>query len=306
MQAFYSDHFVLPLPEGHKFPMAKYSRLRERILAEGVVPLDALTEAPAVSWDDLRLVHTAGVRRRRGHRHACHAKSSGASAFPGRPEWSSARAARWAPPSPRRTRRSTPASGPTSPAARITRSRIAGRASACSTTSPWPRGCCNVTGMRGASPSSISTCTRATGRPRSSTAIRSVFTFSMHGEKNFPFKKETSHLDVALADGTGDADYLAALERHLPLVLERTPAGFHLLPRGRGPVRGRPPRAPQADDRRPAPPGRDPAPGVPPGGPARGDLDERRLRHGHRRHRHHSRQHDPHCGATVVYGNLGI
>ena len=30
MRAYYSDHFVLPLPEGHKFPMAKYSRLRER------------------------------------------------------------------------------------------------------------------------------------------------------------------------------------------------------------------------------------------------------------------------------------
>ena len=34
MRAFCSDHFVLPLPEGHKFPMAKYSRLRERILRD--------------------------------------------------------------------------------------------------------------------------------------------------------------------------------------------------------------------------------------------------------------------------------
>ncbi|MDP1782946.1 MAG: histone deacetylase, partial [Hydrogenophaga sp.] len=31
MQAFYADHFVLPLPEGHRFPMAKYARLRERL-----------------------------------------------------------------------------------------------------------------------------------------------------------------------------------------------------------------------------------------------------------------------------------
>jgi acetoin utilization deacetylase AcuC-like enzyme len=35
--AFYSDHFVLPLPADHKFPMAKYARLRERILDRGVV-----------------------------------------------------------------------------------------------------------------------------------------------------------------------------------------------------------------------------------------------------------------------------
>ena len=38
-----------------------------------------------------------------------------------------------------------------------------------------------------------------------------VFTFSMHGAKNFPFHKETSDLDVEFADGTGDDEYLAAL-----------------------------------------------------------------------------------------------
>ena len=59
MRAFYSDHFVLPLPEGHKFPMAKYSRLRERILANGIMPPGDLHEAPAASWEDLRLVHAA-------------------------------------------------------------------------------------------------------------------------------------------------------------------------------------------------------------------------------------------------------
>ena len=60
MKAFYSDQFVLPLPEGHKFPMAKYAGLRERILAEDILRPDDLQEAPAASWDDLRLVHTAG------------------------------------------------------------------------------------------------------------------------------------------------------------------------------------------------------------------------------------------------------
>ena len=59
MRAFYSDHFVLPLPEGHRFPMATYARLRERIIADGIVPPDRLTEAPLAAWDDLRLVHTA-------------------------------------------------------------------------------------------------------------------------------------------------------------------------------------------------------------------------------------------------------
>ena len=59
MRAFYSDHFVLPLPEGHRFPMAKYSRLRERVIGTGIVAPGRLIEAPAASWDDIRLVHTA-------------------------------------------------------------------------------------------------------------------------------------------------------------------------------------------------------------------------------------------------------
>ena len=48
-----------------------------------------------------------------------------------------------------------------------------------------------------------------------------VFTFSMHGAKNYPFRKETSDLDVELRDGTDDAAYLAALGGALPAVLAR-------------------------------------------------------------------------------------
>jgi acetoin utilization deacetylase AcuC-like enzyme len=47
-----------------------------------------------------------------------------------------------------------------------------------------------------------------------------VFTFSLHGANNFPFRKEVSDLDVTFADGTGDDEYLAALREHLPRVLD--------------------------------------------------------------------------------------
>lgn len=43
-----------------------------------------------------------------------------------------------------------------------------------------------------------------------------VFTFSMHGAKNFPFHKVPGTLDVELEDGTGDEAYLALLQTHLP------------------------------------------------------------------------------------------
>ena len=46
-----------------------------------------------------------------------------------------------------------------------------------------------------------------------------VYTFSMHGAKNFPFHKVPGTLDVELDDGTDDAAYLARLESHLPTVL---------------------------------------------------------------------------------------
>lgn len=51
----------------------------------------------------------------------------------------------------------------------------------------------------------------------------SVFVFSMHGEKNFPFRKFPADLDVALPDGTGDQDYLRALTDHLSAVFEFRP-----------------------------------------------------------------------------------
>jgi len=47
-----------------------------------------------------------------------------------------------------------------------------------------------------------------------------VFTFSMHGERNYPLAKMHSNLDVPLRDRVGDAEYLDSLQRHLPRVLD--------------------------------------------------------------------------------------
>jgi acetoin utilization deacetylase AcuC-like enzyme len=52
----------------------------------------------------------------------------------------------------------------------------------------------------------------------------SVFTFSMHGERNYPAAKMRSDLDVGLRDGVEDAEYLDALRRHLPFVLDAADA----------------------------------------------------------------------------------
>lgn len=58
------------------------------------------------------------------------------------------------------------------------------------------------------------------------TANDAVFTFSMHGRTNYPFKKETSDLDIALEDGTDDAQYLKILEDTLPKLVDTVKPDF--------------------------------------------------------------------------------
>jgi len=53
-----------------------------------------------------------------------------------------------------------------------------------------------------------------------------VFTFSMHGAKNFPMEKEHSDLDIGLPDGTEDKTYLHQLNEHLPALLDQEKPDF--------------------------------------------------------------------------------
>lgn len=59
-----------------------------------------------------------------------------------------------------------------------------------------------------------------------------VFTFSMHGEKNYPHRKEKSDLDVELPDGIGDEDYLKLLEKQLPQLIENFEPDFIIYQSG--------------------------------------------------------------------------
>ena len=55
MQAFYSEHFVLPLPPGHRFPMQKYQMLRYQLHAQ--LPQIRMLQATEASAGELALVH---------------------------------------------------------------------------------------------------------------------------------------------------------------------------------------------------------------------------------------------------------
>jgi acetoin utilization deacetylase AcuC-like enzyme len=237
VRAFYSDHFVLPLPEGHKFPMAKYSGLRERILAEGIVLPQDLHEAPAASWDDLRLVHDAayvdavanGTLPRDAQRRI---------GFP------------WSPQMVERSRRSVGATIAASRAAR--EDGVAANLAGGTHHGFADRGedFCVFNDVavaarvlqRDCHARRITVVDLDVHQGNGTAAIfagdDTVFTFSMHGEKNFPFRKETSDLDVALADGTRDEDYLELLRSHLPQVLTRHQPDFVFYLAGADPYEG--------------------------------------------------------------------
>jgi acetoin utilization deacetylase AcuC-like enzyme len=237
VKAFYSDHFVLPLPDGHKFPMAKYSGLRERILSEGILRPDDLHEAPAAAWEDLLLVHApeyvdavaSGTLPREMQRRI---------GFP------------WSPQMVERSRRSV---GATIAAATAALDDGAAANLAGGTHHAFAdrgEGFCVF--------NDVAVAARVLQREHHANRIAildldvhqgngtasifdgdpSVFTFSMHGDKNFPFKKETSDLDVPLADGTGDDEYLSLLSTHLHQVLNRHRPDFVFYLAGADPFEG--------------------------------------------------------------------
>jgi acetoin utilization deacetylase AcuC-like enzyme len=58
LHAWTSARYVIPLPSGHRFPIEKYARLRDRVVADGLISEERLHEPARASADDLRLVHT--------------------------------------------------------------------------------------------------------------------------------------------------------------------------------------------------------------------------------------------------------
>jgi len=217
--------------------MAKYSRLRERILADGIVSPDDLHEAPLATIADLRLVHTPeyvdavatgtvprAIQRRIG--------------FP------------WSPQMVERSRRSVGATIAASHAAldEGVAANLAGGTH--HAFADRGEGFCVFNDVAVAArvlqqhqlARRIAIVDLDVHQGNGTAAIfsgdASVFTFSMHGDKNYPFKKEVSDLDVPLADGTGDDEYLSLLQSHLPDVLNRHQPDFVFYLAGADPFEG--------------------------------------------------------------------
>jgi acetoin utilization deacetylase AcuC-like enzyme len=237
VRVFYCDHYVLPLPPGHTFPIAKYRLLRERVVAEGIVAEADLVEPPAASEADLLRVHTAEYVRK---------------VFTGTLSADEARAIGlpWSPGLVERSRRSV---GGTTGAARAALAEGVGVNLAGGTHHAFPdrgSGYCVFNDVAVAARA-----LQAEGAVRNvvvldldvhqgdGTAVvfagdPSVFTLSVHGAKNFPLRKQRSDLDLELPDGTGDGAYLEAVERGVAEAIERSGAELAFYLAGADPFAG--------------------------------------------------------------------
>jgi acetoin utilization deacetylase AcuC-like enzyme len=214
MHIYYTDRYVLPLPPGHRFPMAKYEMLRHRVVAAGLNGEDPLSEPPAATDVEILRAHDRGYLARvvSGGLTPAEVRRIG---FP----WTEAMV--------ERSRRS---SGATLAACRAALERGAGVNLAGGTHHAFRdrgEGYCvfNDAAIAALAMQAeglarrvvIVDCDVHQGNGTASIFATdpTVYTFSIHGANNFPFRKERSDLDIELPDGTGDAVYLAALERGL-------------------------------------------------------------------------------------------
>ena len=222
MKIFYTDHFVLPLPEGHRFPMSKYSRLRERVVESGIVPPHELVEPEPATRAQLLTVHTRDYVSRvfDGELTMQEQRRIG---FP------------WSPAMVERSRRSV---GATISAARAAlRDRFAVNLAGGTHHAYADQGegycifndvavairCLQSDELIGRAV--IFDCDVHQGNGTASIFHddRNVFSFSVHGSNNFPFRKERSSLDMPLPDRAGDDEYLAAISAGLATAFAAPP-----------------------------------------------------------------------------------
>jgi acetoin utilization deacetylase AcuC-like enzyme len=219
VRLYYTDHFELPLPPTHRFPMDKYRRLRRRVASSDSHRHDPLLVPPAATDEQLLLCHDADYLQRvkTGSLSTMEARRIG---FP------------WSPKMVERSRRST---GATIAAARgalaenIAANLAGGTHHAFAAAG---EGYCVFNDAAVAirvlqSEGSIAkACVidldvhQGNGTASIFAGDDSVFTFSMHGARNFPIRKVAGDLDVPLEDGTRDEDYLEKLSTAL-LQLDR-------------------------------------------------------------------------------------
>jgi acetoin utilization deacetylase AcuC-like enzyme len=220
MKAFYCDHFVLPLPNGHRFPMPKYAALRERVAEHPGIRLHV---PPGATDAQLGRVHSARYLSAvvSGSLAPAEVRRIG---FP------------WSPELVERSRRSV---GGTIAAARVALEEGWAVNLAGGTHHAYAdhgEGFCvfndvavavrDLQAHRRVARAAVVDLDvhQGNGTAALFAGDASVFTVSVHGAGNYPFRKERSDLDIDLPDGTEDGPFLDAVERGVDAALRSRPS----------------------------------------------------------------------------------
>jgi acetoin utilization deacetylase AcuC-like enzyme len=234
MNLFYSDPFTFPLPEGHSFPVEKYALLRKRITEGSIVRPEEILMADAATQQDILRVHPPDYVHRfmQGRLSPAEMRRIG---FP------------WSPELVERAMRSCGATiqacfaafedGLSANLAGGTHHAFKDRGEGYCIFNDVAVAARKMQAEKGIRRVTIIDCDVHQGNGTAALFAEdpSVFTFSIHGDKNFPFHKERSDLDIALEDGTGDDGYLDALEQGLAKVFEAQQAELAIYIAGADP-----------------------------------------------------------------------
>jgi acetoin utilization deacetylase AcuC-like enzyme len=238
MRLFPSDRYPLPLPDGHRFPAAKYALLRRRLEAHAAAGAAfEFVEPHAATDDELVRVHDRAYVGRvlSGRLSREEVRRIG---FP------------WSPELVARSLRSTGAAVDAAAAALAdgVAASLAGGTHHAGT--DWGEGYCvfNDTAVAAREMQARAAVRRVlildcdvhqgNGTAQIFAGDDSVFTMSIHGARNFPLRKHPGSLDVGLDDGTGDEAYLAALAAALRESFARARADLVLYIAGADPYAG--------------------------------------------------------------------
>ena len=220
MHASYSDRYVIKLPDNHRFPIIKYSMIRDRLVAGGTLGPGQVVEPELAAREDILLVHSADYYDRL----ACGQLTPREVRRLGLP-WSEALVSR--------SRFSVAGTVAAARAALVEGAAANLGGGTHHAFADHGEGFCVLNDIAIAI-----RLLRAEGLIRRACVIDcdvhqgngtahifaddpEVFTLSLHGEKNYPLVKQQSTLDVGLDDGTRDKEYLDALARALPRAVER-------------------------------------------------------------------------------------
>jgi acetoin utilization deacetylase AcuC-like enzyme len=223
MKCAYHPAYHVTLPPGHPFPMSKYPLLKAQLLSEGIIAPQDLIQPEPLDQQTLCVVHTP--------EYLAKLQSSGLSAQETRRlgmPWSDEL---WL--------RSKVAAAGTLLAARTALQEGMAANLAGGTHHAFAdhgEGFCVINDV------AIAVCQlrneglidraaiidldvhQGNGTAAILESVEDVFTFSMHGDRNYPLAKMRSNLDVPLDNGVGDQEYLDALDRHLPTVMDHSAA----------------------------------------------------------------------------------